>query len=94
MVEPNAQPSTEQRPILLTQKQLCAAYPAIKLRTLRHWIAQARPREVSEGRVKRTIPGNGLEPALIRKGRSGQVSLIDERRFLEWLYSPAIQSAS
>jgi hypothetical protein len=77
MIEP------KDRPHFLTLRQLVAAYPAIKLRTLRYWVQRAAPRDVSQGGRRRTLPGNGLEPAIIRKGR---VVFIDEALFLDWLY--------
>ncbi|HVT16384.1 MAG TPA: hypothetical protein VHQ90_09435 [Thermoanaerobaculia bacterium] len=71
------------RPKLLTPRQLCALYP-IKPRTLKHWIHHSAPRHVSQQGHKRTLPGNGLAPALIRKGR---LVFIDEDLFLAWLYN-------
>ena len=71
------------RPRLLTLRQLVAAYPAIKLRTLRYWVQKASPRQISQGGHRQTLAGNGLEPAIIRKGR---IVLIDEDLFLAWLY--------
>jgi hypothetical protein len=62
-------------PRILTPQQLVELYPAIKLRTLRYWIQHA------EGK-RREVPGNGLAPALIRKGR---ITLIDEDAFRKWL---------
>ncbi|MDP9122168.1 MAG: hypothetical protein M3O15_12525 [Acidobacteriota bacterium] len=70
------------RPNYMTPRQLVELYPSIKLRTLRYWISHASPRQVSYGGAKKTLPGNGLEPALIRKGR---ITLIDEAQFFEWL---------
>jgi hypothetical protein len=64
----------------MTLRQLAAAYPAIELRTLRYWVEHAAP----QGGHRRTLPGNGLEPAIIRKGR---IVLIDEVLFLAWLYN-------
>jgi len=67
---------------LLTISDLLARFPAVKPRTLRYWMERASPREASvAGRVK-TIPGNGLGPAIIRQGRS---VLIDVKLFCEWL---------
>jgi hypothetical protein len=71
------------RPRLLDLRQLVAVYPAIKLRTLRYWVQKASPRQVSQGGRRRTLPGNGLEAAIIRKGR---IVLLDEDLFLAWLY--------
>lgn len=74
----------KKRPNLMSLRQLAATYPAIKLRTLRYWIQHAAPRDISEGGCRRILPGNGLEPAIIRKGR---IILIDESLFLTWLYN-------
>jgi hypothetical protein len=73
------------RPHLLTPKQLCAVYP-IKPRTLKHWLQHSVDREVSQQGKKRTLPGNGLAPAILRKGR---LIFIDEDLFLAWLYGRA-----
>jgi hypothetical protein len=78
----------EDRPPLMTLRQLVAAYPAIKLRTLRYWVQHANPRRISQPGRPSALPGNGLGPAIVRKGR---IVLIDERLFLAWLYSRANQ---
>jgi hypothetical protein len=70
------------QPQLLTPTQLVERYPAIKLRTLRYWIQRAEPRRVSAGGKRICLQGNGLAPAIIRKGR---IILIDEPKFLHWL---------
>jgi hypothetical protein len=70
------------RPKLLTPRQLCALYP-IKPRTLKYWIQHSAARNVSQQGQKRTLPGNGLATAIIRKGR---LVFIDEDLFLAWLY--------
>jgi hypothetical protein len=67
----------------MSLRQLAAAYPAIKLRTLRYWVQHAAPRNVSQSGHRRVLAGNGLDAAIIRKGR---IVLIDERLFLNWLY--------
>jgi len=72
----------DNRPHLLTPKQLCEVYP-IKARTLKHWVQQSVERQVSRQGRKRTLPGNGLAPAIVRKGR---LIFIDEDLFLVWLY--------
>jgi hypothetical protein len=74
----------QKRPNLMSLRQLAATYPAIKLRTLRYWVQHAAPRQISQGGRRRILPGNGLEAAIIRKGR---IVLIDERLFLTWLYN-------
>lgn len=71
-------------PPLMTLRQLVELYPAIKLRTLRYWVQQAVPRSISQGGSRSIRPGNGLESAIVRKGR---IVLIDERLFLLWLYN-------
>lgn len=68
---------------LVSPAGLIELYPAIKARTLRYWIENAAPRTVSDGGVQKTLPGNGLGPAVIRKGR---VTLIDPERFRAWLF--------
>jgi hypothetical protein len=70
------------RPSLLTPRQLCALYP-IKPRTLKYWVQHSADRQVSRQGRRRTIPGNGLAPAIVRKGR---LIFIDEELFLVWLY--------
>jgi hypothetical protein len=78
-------PSHEQPalPRIISPKELAALYPTIKLRTLRYWIAHSRNREVSRGGKRVTLPGNGLAPALIRKGRSVYIDLEEFRQWLE-----------
>lgn len=70
-------------PWLVKVDRLVELLPALKARTVRHWIAQARPRVVQEGGRSRTLPGNGLERAIVRPGRT---ILVDVDRFVEWLY--------
>lgn len=70
-------------PDLVSPAGLLELYPAIKARTLRRWIQQAAPNRVRVGGRKRVLPGNGLGPAIIRKGR---VTLIDPAKFRGWLY--------
>jgi hypothetical protein len=72
------------RPKLLTPKQLCDLYP-IKRRTLKYWIQHSTDRRISRHGKPKTIPGNGLASAIVRKGR---LIFIDEELFLTWLYSP------
>ncbi len=70
-------------PHLVSPAGLLELYPAIKERTLRYWIQQSADRVVrGEGRDQ-VIQGNGLGPAVIRKGR---VILVDVERFREWLF--------
>lgn len=69
-------------PKLVTPMQLTQECPGLKLRTLRYWIQHAEPRLISRGGRRISVPGNGLAPALIRKGR---VTLIDVSRFSAWL---------
>jgi hypothetical protein len=57
-------------------------YP-IKARTLKYWIQRSVDREVSCQGKRGVLPGNGLAPAVVRKGR---IILIDEDLFLAWLY--------
>lgn len=73
---------TQTSPRVLTPQQLVELYPAIKLRTLRYWIQHAEPRAITQRGKRRELPGNGLAPALIRKGR---ITLIDEDAFWRWL---------
>jgi hypothetical protein len=70
------------RPNLRTPKEICSLYP-VKIRTLKYWVQHASNREVSCQGRRRTIPGNGLGPAIVRKGR---LIFIDEDLFLMWLY--------
>lgn len=77
---------TQDRPNLLSPQKLVELYPSIKLRTLRYWIQHAEARVISDGGRVRRVSGNGLDSALVRKGR---ITLIDENRFLDWLYREA-----
>ncbi len=54
-------------------------HPWPSISALRHLVFNAEPRKNSKGE---TIVGNGLEKALIRRGRR---VLIHEGRFFEWL---------
>lgn len=70
-------------PHLVRVHQLVELMPALKERTVRHWIAQAQPLVVKSRGRKKTIPGNGLAPAILRKGK---VVLVDVEKFVAWLY--------
>jgi hypothetical protein len=70
------------RPKLLTPKQLCDLYP-IKRRTLKYWLQHSADRRISRNGQPQILPGNGLAPAVVRKGR---LVFIDEDLFLKWLY--------
>jgi len=59
-------------------KQFSLDNPAFTEPSLRWLIFNSRPRESTNG----TIPGNGLEKALVRLGRR---VLIDEDLFYEWI---------
>lgn len=74
---------------LVTTERICELYPAIKPRTLRYWLQCARDRTVSENGEQRTIEGNGLGRAVIRKGR---LYLIDLALFNEWLYEGRVSA--
>jgi hypothetical protein len=63
---------------LFTVRQFAARHPAFPESSLRWLIFQSKQRETSKG----TIPGNGLDTALVRIGKK---LLIDETRFFEWV---------
>jgi hypothetical protein len=70
-------------PKLVSPAGLRELYPAIKERTLRRWVEGAAPKIVKQEGREEVIPGNGLGPAVIRKGR---VTLIDPDKFRDWLF--------
>ncbi len=82
-ISPADKAAARRVPQLVSPAGLLELYPAIRPRTLRHWIQQAAPKHVSVGGRKRVLPGNGLGPAIIRKGR---VTLIDPAKFRGWLF--------
>ncbi len=70
---------------LLTLEKTAEVY-GVKLRTLRWWVQGSVAREVSQGGQKRTIPGNGFDKALVRKGR---LIFVVAERFEAWLLERA-----
>jgi hypothetical protein len=71
-----------QRKKFLTVRQVTELHPGISERTLRHWIFGAKERRSWERGEVRTIPGNGFDQVMIRKGKK---ILIDEIALLDWL---------
>ncbi len=65
-------------PTLLSVKQFTAKHPAFSEGSLRWQIFLSKTRETTRG----TIPGNGLDRALLRVGRR---VLICEETFFDWL---------
>lgn len=63
---------------LLTVRQFSEKHPAFSQASIRYLIFQSKPRESSRG----TVPGNGLDRALLRLGKR---VLIDEFKFFAWL---------
>lgn len=70
-------------PRLVTLEQLHRLFPCYSTRTLRRWATAAAPHDVFVRGSRKTIPGNGLAPAIIRRGR---VIVVDVDRFVKWLY--------
>jgi hypothetical protein len=66
----------------LTVKQVTELHPGISERTLRHWIFYAKERRSWERGEVKTIPGNGFDQVMVRKGTK---ILIDEIALLSWL---------
>jgi len=64
--------------VFMTVRQFSDKHPAWSQASLRNLLFYAKPRYSSNG----TIPGNGLDIAVVRVGRK---LLIDEQRFFEWL---------
>lgn len=62
----------------LTVRQFSDKHPAWSQASLRNLIFYSQPRYSTKG----TIPGNGLEIAIVRIGRK---LLLDEGKFFEWL---------
>lgn len=71
------------RPNLMTVKQLAERYQAWTPASIRSLILNAEDRLNSKGEK---VAGNGLGAAIIRVGRR---VLIDEQKFLEWVYAQA-----
>lgn len=65
---------------LLSVRQFSEKHPAFSQGSLRNLIFLAKSRHTSRG----TLPGNGLDVALVRVGRK---LLIDEGKFFEWIYA-------
>jgi hypothetical protein len=74
------EPRLERR--LLTVKQISERHPGIAERTLRYWIFNARERRSWCRRQLITVPGNGFDRVMVRKGAK---ILIDEIALLDWL---------
>lgn len=70
----------ETPPILLTVKQLSMRHPAFTEIAIRNLIYAAKPRQTKEG----TTQPNGFESVIIRVGRK---ILLDEKKFIEWVYA-------
>ena len=67
-------------PTLLTVRQFSEKHAAFSQSSLRNLIFLSESRKTSKG----TIPGNGLDIALVRLGRK---VLIDESKFFQWIDS-------
>ena len=68
--------------VFYTLQQIADRHPAFTLRTLRHWIYNAKDRLAWKGGKPAVIPGNGFARAMIKVG---QRIYIDEPALLEWL---------
>lgn len=64
--------------VLSTVRQFSEKNPAFPQGSIRNLIFGAKSRKTSKG----TIPGNGLDVALVRIGKK---VLIDDARFFEWI---------
>lgn len=71
------------KPNLLTVRQLAERYQAWTTSSIRSLVLNAGDRLNSRGEK---VAGNGLSPAIIRVGRK---VLIDEDRWLDWIYREA-----
>ena len=67
-------------PTLLTVRKFAEKHAAFSQGSLRNLIFLSGSRKTSKG----TIPGNGLDQALVRLGRK---VLIDESKFFQWIDS-------
>jgi len=83
--------SQQSPPRFFTPQQIAERHPAFSLRTLRHWIFCAKERYSWKAGKRVLIPGNGLERALVRRGRR---VYIDEAGLLNWLQHPEITAAT
>src|SRR6202166_3548274 len=77
----NARPQPAAR-VFYTLQQIADRHPAFTLRTLRHWIYNAKDRMAWKGGKPTVIPGNGFARAMIKVG---QRIYIDETGLLGWL---------
>jgi hypothetical protein len=68
--------------VFCTLQQIADRHPAFTLRTLRHWIYNAKDRMAWKDGKRTVIPGNGFARAMIKVG---QRIYIDEPALLEWL---------
>jgi hypothetical protein len=78
----NVSPELQSTGPFFTVQQIANRHPAFTVRTLRHWIANAKDRDCWSGRQKTTVPGNGFARVILRKGRR---IFIDETALFEWL---------
>lgn len=73
---------------VLDLETVCQRHPGISLRTLRHWIAESKPKlHYSKSGVVE-VPGNGFDAAFSRVGRR---IYIYEDRLLQWLWRRQVQ---
>ncbi len=74
-----------------TVQQIAQRHPAFTLRTLRHWIFNAKDRYAWKERQRVLIPGNGFDRVIVRLARR---VYIDENALFDWLDNPHPQAPS
>jgi hypothetical protein len=68
--------------VFYTVQQIAERHPAFGLRTLRHWIFNAKDRAAWKGGRRTVIPGNGFARVMVKHGRR---IYIDELALVAWL---------
>ena len=74
-----------------TVQQIAQRHPAFTLRTLRHWIFNAKERYSWKDRQRVLVPGNGFDRVIVRLARR---VYIDESALFDWLDNPHGQPPS
>jgi hypothetical protein len=68
--------------VFFTLQQIAMRHPAFSMRTLRHWIYNAKDRKAWKGGKLTVLAGNGFDRVMVRKGRR---IYIDEPALMDWL---------
>lgn len=68
--------------VFFTLQQIAERHPAFSMRTLRHWIYNAKDRKAWRSGKPMALAGNGFDRVMVKKGRR---IYIDEVALMKWL---------